>query len=160
MLKRIVFKTIEAILPNVQVKSIPRIGKDAAMPHLYNEDGEPVKQCYLDSPGCEHHPYGITDGRVPKRILWDRFNFMLDTHFYSSDEIFSAHRGGDRHYAMLLEGKAIIPRVYDRIMRFPQEIEQRYDALFTHSKELLESLGNARFCPAYSVWYGSPKWGG
>lgn len=160
MIKRLIFKAIEAVLPNVQVQNIPVIGNEIAMPQLYNEKGERIKLCYLYSPGSEHHPYGITDGRVPKRILWDRFNFKLDTHFYSSEEIFSKSRGGEKKYALLLEGKAIIPKVYEKIHSNPQYIENRFDALFTHSKVLLNVVGNARFCPAYGVWYGTTKWGG
>ena len=114
------------------------------MPQLYNENGERMKLCYLYSPGCEHHPYGITDGRVSKKILQDRFNFKLDTLFYSSEEIFSKSRGGKK-YALLLEGKAIIPKVYRKIYSNPQYIENCFDALFTHSKMLLNVVGNAHF---------------
>lgn len=51
------------------MRNIPVIGNEVAMPQLYNENGERMKLCYLYSPGCEHHPYGITDGRVSKKIL-------------------------------------------------------------------------------------------
>lgn len=158
--RQLVYTILERLLPNTQVKKIPIIGADAVVPEIYNKDGEKMTISYLLSPGCEHHPYGITDGHVPRRILWDRFNYKLDVQFFSAEQIFAEQRGGKKHFALLLEGKAIIPEVYEKVKNNAQYIETEMTGLFTHSKELLERISNAHFCPAYSVWYGTSKWGG
>ena len=158
--RQFVYRILERLLPNTQVKRISQISADAVVPEVYNKEGEKMKMCYLLSSGCEHHPYGITDGRVPKRILWDRFNYKLDVQFFSAEQIFDKQRGGKKHYALLLEGKAIIPEVYEKVKANALYIETGMTGLFTHSRELLEKISNAHFCPAYSVWYGTPKWGG
>lgn len=159
-LKRILFNAIESVIPNTTVKNIPPISNDTVIPEVFNKYGERIKLCYLLSPGSEHHPYGITDGRVPQFILWDRFNFKLDIHFYSSESIFTKQLGGKKHYGLLLESETIIPDVYNKIRKRQQYVEDNLDTLFTHSKEILSLISNAKFCPAYSVWYGTPKWGG
>lgn len=158
--RQILYEFLEKMLPGTQVRSVPQLNENAALPDVFNSKGERMKLCYIQSSSDEHHPYGITDGRVPSNILWDRFNYKLDTHFYGAEQMFSMKNGGKKHFALLLEGRAIIPEVYERVRKESRYIEDGFDALFTHSKEMIESIPNAHFCPAYSVWYGTKKWGG
>lgn len=67
---------------------------DPTFPAVFNSEGEQMKFCYLMAPGGAHHPYSLTDGRQPRRIVWDRFNFGLETHLYTSDAIFALHKNG------------------------------------------------------------------
>lgn len=129
-------------------------------PVLYNINNELVRIFYLQAVGSSHHPYMLCDGALPKRILWDRFNYGLDTHFYSADDVFHVRRGGIRHYARLAEAETIIPETWKRFRKEKAYIEQEFDAFFTHSAEMLSTFSNARFCPAGAVWYGTPQWGG
>ena len=154
------YRTLETILPKTRIGKMAVIDPNAVVPRIYNHEGQEIKLCYLVSSGSEHHPYGITDGRIPKRILWDRFNYALEVQFFVSEQIFTRRLGGKKHYALLLESKAIIPEVYEKVRNRSHYIETQMTGLFTHSKELLETISNARFCPAYSVWYGTPRWGG
>lgn len=159
-IRNIIYRLIEYILPNTQVKAKPRISKQVAVPKVYNKDGKCMAFIFLASPESEHHPYGLTDGRVPSRIIWDRLNYSLNTHFYASEQMFSKHVKGNQNYGLLLEGRAIIPNVYKKTIKNSSYIEENFLALFTHSKELLDKVSNALFWPAYSVWYGTTKWGG
>lgn len=68
--------------------------------------------------------------------------------------------GGGGQLGLLMESEEIIPKVYERVRKHPDYIRQRLTALFTHKKEFLDLFPNTRFCPAYSVWYGTEKWGG
>lgn len=149
----------DAVLSFVRMRN--RVVTNATPPTLFNREGKPVKFIYLVALGSEQHPYSLTDGRIGKQIVFDRFNFGLNTHFYTSMSMFKpVGGGGKKRYGVLLEGEAIIPDVYERIRRNCHFIEENMVALFTHSKELLGTVSNARFCPAYSVWYGTEHWGG
>lgn len=137
----------------------PQISR-AIPPTLFNDAGEPVKWAYLQARGSAHHPYMLCDGYTPKNILWDRFNFSLDTHMYSAEDIFHKQKSGTKHYARLAEAEAIIPDVWRNIRKHKEYIETEFDAFFTHAAEFLDTFNNAKFCPAGAVWYGAPQYGG
>lgn len=134
--------------------------KESVSPVLYNADGEQMHIAYLKARGSAHHPYMLCDGPMPKNILWDRFNYGLDVHFYSAHDVFHTKSTGAKHYARLAEAEVIIPDVYRMFRKHKEYIAKEFDAFFTHHAEFLDTFKNARFCPAGAVWYGSPQWGG
>ena len=128
-------------------------------PVVYNAKGEQMYVFYIKSLANAHHPYELTEGRRSDIILWDRFNYGLDTHFYGSEDLFAWQGTPKYPYGMLHESESIIPYVYKEVRKRKDFIKEFF-YFFTHSEDLLDSLPNARFLPANGVWYGSAVWGG
>ena len=129
-------------------------------PLVFNDSGELCHWAYLQAKGSNHHPYMLCDGPMPHRVIWDRFNYALNTHFYCEEDIFHTRPYGTHHLARLAEAEVIIPNVWKDIRLQKEYIEKEFDFFFTHSADLLETFSNAKFCPAGAVWYGSRQWGG
>lgn len=130
-------------------------------PSLYNEKGERVLVAYLQDYHVAHSPYTFVSGRLPKRILWDRFNYRLNTQFYSHQEIFKLQEknDGQRQFGILVESENVVPDDYERLIKNPDAVK-RLDALFTHSDRLLDKYENAFFIPGGGSWFGTPRRGG
>lgn len=128
-------------------------------PIVYNANGEQMYVFYIKSLANAHHPYELTEGRRSEIILWDRFNYGLDTHFYGSEDLFAWQGHPKYSYGMLHESESIIPYVYKEV-RKRKDFVKKFNYFFTHTEDLLDSLPNARFLPANGVWYGSAVWGG
>lgn len=134
--------------------------EDAVPLEIFNSDGEQIKVAYLSSDETAHTPYSIIAGRLPKRVFWDRYNSSLDTHFYTSGNIFHIHSNESRKNAILLESELIIPDVYKKVRKDIGYLSNTFENVFTWSKDLLDILPNALFIPASGVWYGTKRWGG
>ena len=134
--------------------------EDAVPLEIFNSDGEQIKVAYLSSDETAHTPYSIIAGRLPKRVFWDRYNSSLDTHFYTSNNIFHIHSNSSRKNAILLESEVIIPQVFKKVRNNLSYLTNNFENVFTWSKDLLDRLPNARFVPASGVWYGTERWGG
>lgn len=128
-------------------------------PTLYNEYGEKVKFFYFQAAGSAHLPYCCTTGRVPRNILWDRYNYTLTSHVYAGMDIFNIKGNPTEKYAWLGETEVIVPEVYRRV-RENKEFMKSFKYIFTHNADLLETMPNARFMPGNGVWYGTKFWGG
>lgn len=86
-------------------------------------------------------------GRLPsKYFLWDRFNFGLDTHFYSHNAMLEQMGKPLRKYGMLVETPSMVPRDYKIFKRHPR-LHEDFDAVFTYDAEILETVPNAKFAP-------------
>ena len=130
-------------------------------PRLFNENGEEVLMIFLDDYRAAHHPYNFVSGRLPKRILWDRYNRNLNLQMYSHLRMLNRQQKveGIKQFGFLIESEQICPEEYDLIFKSKDAIKD-LDALFTHSERLLDTYDNARFMPGGGVWYGTEKWGG
>ena len=128
-------------------------------PVVYNAKGEQMYVFFIKSLANAHHPYELTEGRRSETILWDRFNYGLDTHFYGSEDLFAWEGHPKYAYGMLHESESIIPYVYKEVRR-RRDFIKKFNYFFTHTEDLLDSFENARFLPANGVWYGSTVWGG
>ncbi len=128
-------------------------------PELYNSKGEKMKVFFLRDSGCRHTPYTLSAGRYPSRILWDRYNVGLKTHFYVHEHIFDKTYKCDNKIAVLRESEEILPEYYDMALKRP-EVMGEYTKIFTHSDRILSKYENAIFVPACSVWYGTESYGG
>lgn len=128
-------------------------------PLLFNSKGEQMKFCFLKSWATAHTPYTLITGRNPRRILWDRYNYSLDTHFYGDINIFSWEGNPTKKYGFACESEVIIPEVYHFIRKNGDKLNE-LDGFFTHKPEFLENFSNAKFMPASGVWYGTEYWHG
>lgn len=127
-------------------------------PLLYNEKGELYRFVYLEDYICS--PYGYTP-RIPRRILWDRWNKGLDLQVYSHLAMLYPQKRGEntRQYGLLLESEKIVGRDYDVILERADSVN-RLDALFTHSERILDKYANARFMPGGGIYIGTNVGGG
>ncbi len=143
-----------------KIQSTKYIGsEDSLPPDLYNAYGERMKVFYLQDTGCLHTPYTLSSGRVPRYILWDRFNIALKTHFYVHEQIFEKTYDCENKIAVLRESEEIIPRYYDLAMK-KDYIMKEFSKILTHSERILNKYENAEFFPACGVWYGTNINGG
>ena len=81
---------LNQIIPTELIKLMRKTEiEDKSSPLIFNQTGERVKMMFLSSDETAHSPYSLIAGRYPKNILWDRYNYALDTHFYTSSNIFN-----------------------------------------------------------------------
>jgi hypothetical protein len=130
-------------------------------PEIYNKTGERVLLAYLQDIHILHSPYTYTSGRNPQRVLWDRYNYTLNTQFYTNLEIFKRYplKDGQCQFGMLVESENVVPDDYDAILKKEDSVKS-LSLLFTHSDRLLDKYENARFIPGGCPWYGSMIHGG
>lgn len=134
-------------------------GKTALTPEIYANNGKRMKMFYLQDALSAHTPYTLVEGRYPKEILWDRFNYGLKEHFYGHHDIFINKPHFQKKYGFLTESEVIVKSCFDRVMNSPEEIGE-YDCIFTHSARVLDRYSNALFVPANGIWYGTVFNGG
>lgn len=152
---------LNQIIPTELIKLMRKTEiEDKSSPLIFNQTGERVKMMFLSSDETAHSPYSLIAGRYPKNILWDRYNYALDTHFYTSSNIFNIKNASAKKYAVLLESQVIIPHIYSKAKKNIAYLNDNFVKVFTYSPELLDKLSNSEFIPAGGVWYGTDLWGG
>ncbi|MGX2985054.1 glycosyltransferase family 10 domain-containing protein [Helicobacter sp. 23-1048] len=115
--------------------------------NVYNEFGEKLEVFFIRDIHCAHA--GTTRSR---RILWDRYNFGLQTHFYTNNSMLETIGKPKRRYGMLLEAEIFVPNDY-KIFDRHKGLEKDFDLIFTSSAKILDSISNARFVPfASEIW--------
>lgn len=128
---------------------------DPAEPQIYNKAGELMKTVFLRDSQSAHSPYSDS-----QKVFFDRFNFGLDTHFYSQVDLMQRSGKPLHSYAFFSESETVEPESY-KIFEKNKGLEKEFDYIFTISEKLLDSLPNARFVPyCTGPWYGSEKYGG
>ena len=139
-------------------KFVPPLSGDS--PVVFNQQGERMLWVYLDDELCRHHPYTLTDGCFPRRILWDRYNQGLPVHLYSHRSIFR-HPYDERfkQFGLLIEAEVICPDDYEMLLKDEERVKS-LSALFTYSERFLDKYENARFSLCNGYWYGTERWGG
>lgn len=137
-----------------------RFGTEARqIPELYNKKGDKVNFCYLQDTMCDFTPYSLVLGRIPEKIVWDRFNQGLEVHFYTHREMKKTSDLCERKYGILRESEAIVPQDYAWALQ-NEAIISDFHKVFTHSARVLNRYENAVFAPANGVWYGTAQNGG
>ena len=98
------------------------------------------------------HDIGMVAGRPPKLWAWDRTGSNPNRPtFYTHEKIFEVTAKRPHTYAILLESKALLKPLYDRM---PAVIDN-FDYVFTHDKELLDLRPDkCRFIPGGGLWVG------
>ncbi len=125
-------------------------------PEYYNKDGSLMEPFFLRDFHSAHEPYFFKS----KYFFMDRFNFGLDTHFYTHNCMLEQMGKPVRKYGLLYESPSIVPDDY-LIFNKHQGLEKDFDLIFTYSTKILDSVSNSRFVPFMSIpWYGNPLHGG
>lgn len=120
------------------------------IPEIYNREGGKMDVYFLRDIHSAHDPYGIHS----KYFLYDRYNYGLDTHFYTHREMLHTIGKPVKKYGMLVESPQIVPKDY-KIFAQNKGLEEEFDAIFTYDAHILESISNACFYPGCAgVWYG------
>ena len=129
----------------------PELSPTNVYPEVFNKYGEPMEIFFISDREFAHAP----NDKNSRYIIWDRYNYGNDTHFYTHDEIFRTVGKPKRKFAMFLEPRSIKPQSYDNILKYRNYVERNFDMVFTFDAQLLSVLSNARFVAfAANVWYG------
>jgi hypothetical protein len=121
-------------------------------PDIYNSDGRKLEFFFLRDIHCAHVVYSYN-----KYFEWDRYNFGLDTHFYTHNSMLETMGKPVKRYGMLIEAESIVPLDYT-VFDKNKGLENDFNLIFTYSKKILETIPNARYVP-YSIksWYNSSE---
>ena len=122
-----------------------------AYPEIYNKYGERMEVFFMSDREGAHVP----NSPGSRYIYWDRYNYGLETHFYTHDEIFRTVGKPKRKFAAMIEPPSIKPQSYENVLKNKDYVEKNFDAIFTYDARILTTLKNAIFVPfGLSVWYG------
>lgn len=117
---------------------------------IYNEDGEAMDNFFIR----DFHRASNPNWNNSRYFIWDRFNFGLETHFYSHWAMLETMGKPKRKYGIMLESRAIATEDYN-IFRKNKGLEREFEKIFTFDDCLLNELDNAAFYPVCAaVWYG------
>lgn len=118
-------------------------------PEIYNKYGYRMDIYFLRDIHFSHKPY--YSGEF---FMWDRYNWGLDTHFYTHNAMKQTMGNPIRKYGILSEPRSIEPESY-KLLENNKEFCKEFDAIFTHDDKLLENIPNAKFVPfCAEPWYG------
>ena len=119
-------------------------------PDIYNADGEKMKLFFLRDFHSAHEPYFFNS----KYFLMDRFNFGLDTHFYTHNCMLEQMGKPNKKYGLLYESTSIVPDDYLIFQKNPS-LNKDFDKIFTFSAKILNEVPNSVFVPFQAApWYG------
>ncbi len=124
-------------------------------PDVYNEFGEKLETYFIRDIHYAHDPY-----RRSRYFQFDRYNFAVDTHFYTHETLLETYKGIStckRRYGMFVESETIVPFTYNIFDENPG-LEKDFDLIFTFSARLLDKLPNARFVPFCAAPFNAFKW--
>lgn len=107
---------------------------------LYNKDGLPVKTFFLRDVNHSNCPCN----HQSKYFIFDRFNFGLDTHFYTHSSMLETMGNPLKKYGMFMEPESLVPEDY-MIFDNNKGLEKDFDLIFTFSEKFLDKFDNARF---------------
>jgi hypothetical protein len=112
-------------------------------PDIYNADGKKMEIYFFRDISCAHLVYSSS-----RYFEWDRYNFGLDTHFYTHNAMFETMGKPIKRYGMLIESEIIVPDDY-KIFDKNRSLAHDFDLIFTYSDKILETVENARYVPYY-----------
>ncbi len=122
---------------------------DGAVPDIYNKYGEKMDVFYFRDFHSAHVPYGYKS----RHFIWDRYNYGLDTHFYSNKMMLNLVGKPARKYGMMLESREVAGKEYAFIEKNISRLSE-FKKVFTYDDIFLDRLSNACFFPAAAtVWY-------
>jgi hypothetical protein len=117
-------------------------------PNIYNQNGKKIYLFFLRDSITAYSPYALSD-----YFQWDRYNFGLNTHFYTHECMLETMGAPQKKYGILWESESILPNDYKMFDKH-EGLEKDFDLIFTYSADLLNKLPNARFVPfAAQPWY-------
>jgi len=116
------------------------INKD--IPEIYNKDGQKMDMFFIRDTLFAHAP----NESKSKYFIWDRYNFGLDTHFYTHKSMLQTMGKPVRKYGWMLESETICPEDY-QIFEKHKGFEKDFDLIFTFSDKILNAFPNAKLFP-------------
>lgn len=120
---------------------------------IYNADGNPMDTFFIRDFHTAHAP----NQNAGKYILWDRYNYGLNIHFYTHQAMNETMGTPTDKYGMLIESRAIAGKDY-QIFRMNRGLEREFKYIFSFDDQILNEIENSRFLPtAAAVWYGTDK---
>lgn len=120
-------------------------------PEIFNKYGERMEIFFISDREMAHELNNVNS----RYIIWDRYNFGNETHFYSHNEIFRTVGKPKRKFAFMLEPRSINPGSYKNVLEHRDYVEKNFDLLFTFDAQLLSTIKNARLALfGANVWYG------
>ena len=75
-------------------------------PEIFNKYGERMEVFFISDREFAHVP----NDSLSKYVIWDRYNYGLDVHFYTHDEIFRTVGKPKRKFGALIEPRSIKPQ--------------------------------------------------
>lgn len=131
---------------------------DASMPNIYNKDGKKIDTFFIRDEIFAHVPYsgGGALSKDCEYFLWDRYNFALQTHFYTGNLIVQTMGKPQRKFAWLLEPRSILLKSYD-FLELSKTLASEFEAIITQDERVLECFDNAKFLYSYGVWCYNEK---
>ena len=140
--------------PRDFVPYYPPTSLSSIYPEVFNKYGERMEFFFISSREGAYSP----NSKNSRYIIWDKYNYGNDTHFYTQNEIFRTVGNPKRRFAILAEAGTSRPELYKNILKYKKHIEKHFDLLFTYNPQILNNLSNARFIPlAADVWYGTGR---
>lgn len=132
-----------------QHKFLPNI------PEVYKKDtnGNFIKQdvFFLRDNYFPYCPYIYSN-----YFIFDRYNFGLDTHFYTHEAMLETMGAPKRRFGLFVESESIVPKSF-QILKKNKNLYKEFNAIFTFSDHILDSVPNAKFYPyCAGVWYNDP----
>jgi putative lipoic acid-binding regulatory protein len=112
-------------------------------PDIYNQQGKKMELFFIRDIHGAHFVYSGS-----KYFQYDRYNFGLDTHFYTHNSMLEVMGRPKRKYGMLVESEIIVPDDYT-IFKKNSGLEKDFDLIFTYSDEILQTIPNSRYVPYY-----------
>ena len=117
-------------------------------PEIYNKNGELMNVFFIRDSNLAHCPYDYKS----KYFLWDRYNFALDTHFYTGIHINETMAKPLSKFALLIEPREIEPHSYE-LFELYKGINREFDKVLSCDEKLLDDLDNAFFFNyAATIW--------
>ena len=118
-------------------------------PDIYNREGRKMELFFIRDIHGAHLVYSDS-----KYFQYDRYNFGLETHFYTHNSMLETIGKPKRKYGLLVEAEIICPNDYLIFEKHPG-LEKDFDLIFTYSGEILWRIPNSRYVPYYiRPWYG------
>ena len=129
----------------------PQLTLSAEYPEIFNKYGERMEIFFISDREFAHSPNKSNS----RYIIWDRYNYMNDTHFYTQNEIFRTVGNPKRKFAALTESGTSRPQAYELLLKHKNHFEKTFNLIFTYNPRVLNEFSNARFVPLVAnVWYG------
>ena len=123
-------------------------------PEVFNKHGERMEFFFISDREGALEP----NRKNSRYIIWDRYNYGNDTHFYTQNEVFRTVGNPKRKFAALVEAGTSRPQLYAEILKYKSHFEKNFDLIFTYNLRILNEFSNARFVPLVAVvWYGTGR---
>jgi hypothetical protein len=111
-------------------------------PEVYNKYGQKMDVFFIRDRHVTLTPYFWPS----KYFMWDRYNYSLDTHFYTGNALAETMGSPMNKYGLLLEPRVKQPKDYSVLER-NKGLAQEFTKILTYDAQLLERLPNALFFP-------------